>query len=227
MKKIFFLAAAFMALTFTACQNKTQKSAQTTDSDSIAAQTGNAKIPQAVSKQVSQVTQTISQQLQGKDAAGLAKTMATVQTTYQQLVKEGKLQEAKTYVSQVQQFIQKNQAAVNQVASGNTTIANLINGVKNLPTSTSTTAQQAAAAVSTDAQAIANGVKSLPAGTKEAAEKTVKNAVDNAKTNGENQVKGQVDQAKQKAADAVNKTSQKASDAVNQGAQKALKGLGL
>lgn len=86
-----------------------------------------------------------------------------------------------------------------EIASGNSTVESLVNGIINLPTSAAATAEDAKAAITSDVVKLAS-----PAITK--GETVVETA---------------------KAAEKVNEANKKANEAVNKAADKALKGLGL
>lgn len=151
MKKILlFACAAVMA--FASCGNKTAAPAETVDSDSVAV----SEVAQAAADSLEAI---VSNALQSADPAQIKGALATLQTAYAQLVKEGKLEDAKTYASKIQEFINSNTETITKVANGDATITSLLNGIKNLPTSAETTAEEAAAAVSTDAQSLADAAK--------------------------------------------------------------------
>lgn len=192
MKKTLFLAIAAVSMAFASCGNKTNAAADAVDSTEVS----------SAASQVDSVVNALDAQLQGKDAQGLQATVESVQKTYQELVESGKVEEAKAYASKVKEFLDKHAAEITAVTSGNTTVTDIVNAVKNLPTTAVTTTEEAGAAVKSDV---------------ENAAKTVANA---AKDSVKSKVNKAVDEASKEA-------SKKASDAVNNAANKALKGLGL
>lgn len=157
MKKIVLAIAAVAAMTFASCGNKANQEAAATDStatDSVAAVDTTALAP-TTKKSLNTLTGQLTQQLQAKDAKGVTTTLATLEATYKALVNAGQLDDAKTYGKAIQNFIAQNAETIKTVASGNTTIASLVDGIKNLPTTAETTAEQAKQAVTDDAVSLA------------------------------------------------------------------------
>lgn len=248
MKKVFLFAAA-IALTLASCGNKSQGNAADTDSTATenvtdsTADGENAEATANLSEESKATVETMTAELQkaidAKDSKAAISTLANLQTIYKNLVAQGKLEEAKAYGSAIKNFVNQNADALKNVASGNTTIVSLVEGIKNLPTSAETTAEQAKAAVGEDitnlaspivakgATAVASAkeaaeiIKNAPATVKSAAESAANQAIDNAKTAAENKVNSEINKAGQKATDAVNKEKEKATNAVNSAKSKA------
>lgn len=249
MKKILFISAAVLAMTFASCDNKT--AAPAASADSATAQTlDTASLAPEAKTALSTLTGVVSQALQNKDPKALTTTLANMQATYKALVNAGKLEDAKTYASAIQNFIKEHADAIKTVASGNTTIASLVNGIANLPTTAETTADEAKAAVAADAvslaapylqkaadakataDAAAAALKNAPATVEAAAktaadaavtsaENTAKTAVSNAETAAANKVNSEVSKAQNKANEAVTKAQNKAAKKVNDAQKKA------
>ena len=196
MKKIMLFVCA-AALTFTSCGNKTK--ADTEATDSVVEATG-AQTP------ADSIISVISTQLESADPATVQASLETVEATYAQLVESGDLEGAKTYASAVQKFIDENSEKLNTVAKGETTVASIINAVKNLPTSAETTAEAAAAAVKSDAQTLANAAV-------DAAKATAEQKVNEAKTEVANKVNEAKTQAVKKVTEAAAPAVQKATEA--------------
>ena len=248
MKKVFILAAA-IALTLASCGNKTQGNAADADSsaaienvDSASASAENIEgedASEAALSDDSKATITnLGSQLQkaiaAKDSKATITTLANLQTIYKNLVAQGKLDEAKAYGSSIKKLISENAESIKNVAEGNTTILQLIDGVKNLPTSAATTAEQAKAAISNDvtnlaspviakgqtalatAKAAEEAIKNAPAAAKTAAEAAANKAVNDAKTAAENKVNSEVQKANSKATAAANAAKTKAEAKVNE-----------
>lgn len=245
MKKVFLFAAA-IALTLASCGNKSQGNAAETDSTATEALAENSENDEATANlseeskaTVENMTAELQKAIDAKDSKAAISTLANLQTIYKNLVAQGKLDEAKAYGSAIKNLINKNADALKNVASGNTTIASLVDGIKNLPTSAEATAEQAKAAIGEDitslaSPAIAKGatavatakeaaemVKNAPAAVKNAAENAANQAVNDAKTAAENKVNSEINKANQKANDAVNKEKAKADKAVNDAKAKA------
>ncbi|MCH3982749.1 MAG: hypothetical protein LKE41_12805 [Prevotella sp.] len=231
MKKVFLLAMTALAMTFASCGNKANPSANGTDTptDTVAV------LSKATEQTADSLTTALSSQLTSKDAKTMTATLAGLQVKYAELVKAGKLEEAKGYAVKIQAFLNQHAEEIQNVAAGNTTIASLVEGIKNLPTKATTTAEEAAAAVKSDVQTLATtaadkAVTDVKAATVDKANEAVNkanDAVNNAKKEAEAKANEKVNNAKKKANDAVNKAANKANDAVNKAADKAIKGLGL
>lgn len=261
MKKLFIFAAT-IALTFSSCGNKTQNteaisdSTEVTDSATTAEDGGTAAISSESQSTANNLTAELKKAVEAKDPKATISSLANLQTIYKNLVEQGKLDDAKAYGSAIKKFVSDNAESIKNIAAGNTTVENLINGIANLPTSAAATAEEAKAAVKSDvvnlaspviakgqaavadAKTAAEIVKNAPATVKAAAENAAQTAVDNAKAKAEQKASDAVNKAnekaneavnkeKQKAADKINEGKQKANDAVNKAANKALKGLGL
>lgn len=239
MKKIIFMAIAVGAITLASCGNKTATPVETADSDSIAALTEES---QATFKHL---TAELRKALKSNNSEETIASLATLQTVYKNLVDNNKLDEALSYGAAIKNFINENAEAIKNVASDNNTIANLVESIKNLPTTATTTTEKARNAVAADvadlaspaiakgataiatAEAAAEAIKNAPATAKKAATTAVENAVEKTKTAAENKVGEKVSEAQTKANDAVNKAAGKANDEVNKAKEKALKSLGL
>lgn len=261
MKKIMFMSLALAALMMASCGNKAQAPASEADSDSVAATVteGDAtaqKLSSESQNTVKNLTAQLSQAVKDKDSKATISVLANLQTIYKNLVDAGKIDEAKAYGTAVKNFINSNAETIKTLTSGNATIASLVEGIKNLPTSASATADEAKAAVVSDvvslaspsiakgatavatAQAAAEALKNAPASVQAAATDAASNAVSKAKStaeetatkavnNAQEKAAEKASKAQEKAAEKVSKAQQKANEAVDKAAGKALKGLGL
>lgn len=245
MKKIFVMIIAVAAMVLASCGNKTNAGAAN-DSDSVAmGDSALTVLTPETQKTIDALTGELSKDVESKDNQKVISSLANLQAIYKNLVESGKLEEAKGYGTAIKQFVSEHADAIKQAAAGNTTIASLIEGIKNLPTTAETTADQAKAAVVSDvtklaspaiakgatavadAQAAAEAVKNAPAAVKNAAENAANTAVSNAENAAKDKANSEMSKAKDKANDAINKAANKASDAVNAAKEKAVKGLGL
>lgn len=205
MKKVIIPALVAVAMTIVSCGNKANQNANGVDSAAVTTE--------QVDEQAQAATEKLQDALTGKDSETLTAAFEKVSEEYKALVEEGKLEEAKAYASKVQEFINTHAEELSAVTEGNTTITNLVNTVKNLPTDAQTTAEEAAAAVKSDV--------------KEAAETAVENAKD-AATEKVNEVKEQaaekaneaVTNVKDKANKKVEEANKKATDAINKATDK-------
>ncbi|MGI6224031.1 MAG: hypothetical protein ACOYJG_10505 [Prevotella sp.] len=242
MKKVFFIALAAVAITLGSC-NGGNKPAQTNDNDSTAVDSASAAAPNLnkdLKTTFDNLTAQLSSSLQAKDNQGVISTLANLETIYKNLVDEGNVEEATQYGSAIKQFIQENSEELKTYTSGNTTIAELVNSISNLPTTAETTAEEAKNAVSSDvvnlaSKAIASGsttvatveeaanlIKNAPETVKNAATSAAKNAAANAEQTVTNKANEAVDNAQKKASEKVNETTTKAANKVNDAANKAI-----
>lgn len=268
-KNILFAVALVAAMTLASCGGKNNTPATATDSTEAVADTVSDADAAAASKALAPETQqamtsltdAVSAAIEKKDPKAVTTALANVAATYKALVNAGKLDEAKNYGTAVKNFVSKNATALKNLvgdgqSSAATTINSLVSGIEALPTTASTTADEAKAAVAEDvvnlaspyiqkgaaatatAETAAAAIKNAPQTVKDAAETAANQAVDNAKATAKSAVDNEVNKAaskvneastkvQEKAANEVNKAQKKANDAVNKAANKALKGLGL
>lgn len=199
MKKIVLFACAVFALA--SCGNKTADTEVKEDSVS----TELVETPSA---------EEVTSALETNDPSKIEVALTTAKDVYAKLVEEGKVEEAKKYALKIQEFIANNSESIKS-ASNNATIASLVDGIKNLPTSAEATAEDAVAAVKADAKTIGDAAKG-------AAETAATNAANSAKAAAD----AKVNEAKSAAENKVNEAQQKAAGKVNEAADKANKALG-
>lgn len=245
MKKNIMLVMAVAAMLFASCGgSKTKSAAEATDSTATADSTEQidttALAPETKST-LNALTAQATSAIEKKDPKQVTTALADLATTYKTLVNAGKLDEAKTYGAAIKKFVKDNEQTLKSVATSNTTIADLINNIENLPTTAATTADEAKKAVAQDVVNLASPYLqkgAAAAATAEAAAAVLKNApaaakaaIDaapaTAKTAAENKVNEEANKAASKANEAVTKAQNKAAEKVNKAAGKALKGLGL
>lgn len=201
MRKVFVCAIAFMALMFASCGNKQSGNAAPNDSTA----TDSTIVAGDSIDEAEAVANDMQAKLDAKDAKGLNEIVATAKQKIDELVKEGKVEEAKAYASKVKQFIDDNAEAIKTVTNGNETISSIVSTINALPSSAEGTVKAAGEAVKSDAE----------------------NAVKTAKDAAETKVSEAKEAAKKKATDEVNKAKDKANEEVNKAASKALNKLGL
>lgn len=235
MKKLFIFAAA-LVLTFSSCGNKTQKTAANADSAAVVTdEEGGAELSEEAKTTINNLTAELQKAIDAKDAKTTISVLANLQTIYKNLAEEGKLEEAKAYGSAIKKFVNDNAETLKTIASGNSTVESLVNGIVNLPTSAAATAEDAKAAITSDvvklaspaiakgetvvetAKAAAEMVKNAPEAVKNAA----KSAVNNAATTAENAAKAAADDAATKASAAAAEGKKKVDEKVNAERQKA------
>lgn len=193
MRKVLFLASAVLAITFASCGNKAKTAEEAVDST-------------AVVTAADSITEVLSEKLSASDPAEVQTTLESLKAKYEELVKAGKLEQAAEYASKVQAFINEHAEEISKVASGNTTISSIVDGIKNLPTNVESAAKDAASAVKSDAEQIASDAVDKA---KEEASKKVDETVNNAKEEANKKVNEKVEEANKKANDAVNKAFDK------------------
>lgn len=239
MKKAIILAAA-LALTFSSCGNKTQNTAANADSAAVVAnEEGGAELSADNQTTIDNLTAELQKAIDAKDAKTTISVLANLQTIYKNLAEEGKLEEAKAYGSAIKKLVNDNAESLKTIASGNSTVESLVNGIINLPTSAAATAEDAKAAITSDvvklashaiakgetvvetAKAAAEMVKNAPESVKNAAENAAKSAVNNAASTAENAAKTAVDDAAAKANAAAAEGKKKLEEKRNADRQKA------
>lgn len=235
MKKAIILAAA-LALTFSSCGNKTQNTAANADSAAVVAnEEGGAELSADDQTTIDNLTAELQKAIDAKDAKTTISVLANLQTIYKNLAEEGKLEEAKAYGSAIKKLVNDNAESLKTIASGNSTVESLVNGIINLPTSAAATAEDAKAAITSDvvklaspaiakgetvvetAKAAAEMVKNAPEAVKNAA----KSAVNNAASTAENAAKTAVNNAANKANAAAAEEKKKLEEKRNADRQKA------
>ncbi|MCI6617907.1 MAG: hypothetical protein MSD82_03535 [Prevotella sp.] len=230
MRKFLLMFVAATALVLASCGNKTNAGAAK-EADSAAVDSGTAAaLAPELQGTFDALTNQLTSDVESKNPSKIVASLANLQVIFKNLVESGKLEEAKSYGNAIKQFVSDHADAIKSAAAGNATIASLIEGVQNLPTSAEATAEDAKAAVVSDVTKLASPAVAKGATTIEnakAAVDAVKDAPDAAKAAVETKANEQAAKAKQKAGEAVDKAASKANDAVNSAKDKLGKGLGL
>ena len=216
MKKMFFLASVIALAAFTSCGNK-QNTSASTSADSV----------EVASPAEDDVVSTLEAQLQSKDPKALQETITTITQKYSELVKEGKVEEAKTYVAKAQEYLKEHAAEVTAVAGENSGISALVNTVNNLPTSAQTTTEDAVKAAENAAKTTVETAKASANAKVDAVKAEAENKVEAAKADAKNKANEAATKVNSKINEKTAEANKKANEAVNKAASKALKGLGL
>ena len=122
MKKVLFIVMAVVAIGFASCGNKTQSSAEATDSAAVfnledeAAATINA----------------LTEQLEAKDANKFQDVLATVQAKVKELIASDP-EAAKNFVSQVQAFLKENAEKIKAFAGDNAAVTSAVAALTETP----------------------------------------------------------------------------------------------
>lgn len=190
MKKIFIMVCAAIALV--SCGGKTAPSAAdvvsdtTEDVTAVAAKTAN----EAADKAVEAITTALDEQLKAGDAKTLAKTLASAKATVEKLQSEGKTEEAAAYASKIKEYVDKNKEALTTAAKGDMTVADLVNGIANLPASVQQGAAAAKAAVKAHAEAAKKAAEAHAAAKVEEGKQKVRDAANKKVNEALNEVLG-------------------------------------
>lgn len=190
MKKILFAVAAMAAFTFASCGgNKTENPAVEADTVAVEAVEGIDALGEA---------------LEAGDPAQLQTVAETMQTKVQELIANGNIEQAEAYKLQLEKWYNENKEKVEAIAADGLNIGQIVETVKNLPTTAENAGEAAVDAAKADAQVVGEQVK-------EAAKQKAQEEVNKA----EQKVNEKVQQETQKAAEKVNQK-------VQEGTQKAV-----
>ena len=186
MKKIFICAIAALSMTFVSCGNKTNENAAGADS-AVVTDT------EAMIEEGATLVNDFKAKLDAKDTEGIKEVVAKAQEKIDELVKSGKVEEAKAYASKIQQFINENAETIKTVTSGNETVNNLVNTITSLP-SVDELADKAKEAVKADA-----------AQAEEAAKEAVENKKEEVKDETKQKINEKAEEGKKKLENLINK----------------------
>ena len=157
MKKLFVVMMAMVAISFSSCGNKTEKScceADTCCQDTVKECCGKCPIAE------------MSEKLEAGDAEGVAAALAQAGEKIEALLSEGKTEEAQKVASAVKEFVEANKE---KLAEAQVTTDNIVSTIANLPATVEDAAEAGAEAVKTDAKAAADAA--VEAGKAKAEEK--------------------------------------------------------
>ncbi len=209
MKKVFLMAMAAIAFIFAGCgDKKTTPSNNQVDTTIVMDESADATADSLTSELDTQLSQNNTDAIQA--------TLTSLQNKYAELVASGRLDTAKAYAAKIQQFLNDNAEKIKTATANNPSIAALVTGIQNLPTTAEATAEQAEAAVKNNAKEMM----------KEAENETNK-AIDKAKQEATDKANAKMNEAKDKAGKALDKSAEEANKKVNQARGQIRKGLGL
>lgn len=218
MKKILFIVAAIAALSFTACCNKTQNNCE---NDSTCAEACACEPCECDPCECGEATccqeahfcaKEFNEAIEAKDATTFQQKIEEAKAFIAQLIEQGKTEEAAKYTEQLQQFLAENKAKIEEFATGNETLNEMVNSVAQLPTD-----------VAALATALGVQAKDAAVETKEAVEGAAADAV----AAGQQKVEDVKNAAAQKANEAVETGKQKTGEAIDNAANEVKRGLGL
>lgn len=208
MKKVFLMAMAAIAFIFAGCENK-----KTSPNDNQADTT--IVMDESADATADSLTSELDTQLSQNNTDAIQATLTSLQNKYAELVASGKLDTAKAYAAKIQQFLNDNAEKIKAAAANNPSIAALVSGIQNLPT----TAEQAEEAVKNNAEEM---MKEAELETNKAINKAKQEA-----TKATDKANAKMNEAKDKAGKALDKSAEEANKKVNQARGQIRKGLGL
>ena len=206
MRKLLFVAVAALTLGLASCS----ENAKTENTDAV--------------------IEELKAQIEAGDSAGVQTALEGAQAKIAELAANDP-EAAKTYVAQVQEFINENKEQILTIVGEDVVAQTLVNTLVDAPAETVIN-------VLTAGQSVANTAENL----KDSVEQAINNKAEEMKQGAEDAVKeavdAQVDAAKKQAADKVNEGTQKVNEKVNEAAEKtnkemkdaankALKSIGL
>lgn len=177
MKKIFIAIAAVAAISFSSCGNST-KTAET--EDTLTADV----VDEPIEK-------TLEEAIQNGDIDAIKAEFDKIK----EMIANGDTAEAKKYAYKLQEFAAAHKDDLNDLANGEITVDELINGIKNMPSSVSSLATGAKDAATSDAKTVKEEVKEAA---KEKANEEANKAVDKINEKTTNAVNSAADAAKKK-----------------------------
>ena len=190
MKKIAMFAIGIVSMCMVSCGGSTKS--ETVDADSVSVETTDTT---NIVSDLDKVTAALESG-NSKDAEAEVKKL---QEKIQQLAESGDTETAKAYALQLQQWFDKNKEKVEEAAKNGATIGQLVDAVKNLPSTIVDNANDAADAAKADAETIKEA-------TKQQAEEAKQAAVEKA----ENKVNEATEKVTEKANEAVSNATKKA-----------------
>ena len=190
MKKIAMFAIGIVSMCMVSCGGSTKS--ETVDADSVSVETTDTT---NIVPDLDKVTAALESG-NSKDAEAEVKKL---QEKIQQLAESGDTETAKAYALQLQQWFDKNKEKVEEAAKNGATIGQLVDAVKNLPSTIVDNANDAADAAKADAETIKEA-------TKQQAEEAKQAAVEKA----ENKVNEATEKVTEKANEAVSNATKKA-----------------
>ena len=192
MKKLYFLAGVIAMTAFASCGNKQNAPAE-------------GETIEVAAPADDDIVSILDAQLKSKDPNALKQAIASIKEKYAQLVKAGKLEDAKAYMVQAQAYLKEHAAQITAITGEDSEVSNLVNSVANMPEAVQATAEETAKKV--DAKA--------------------KETVEAAKSDAKAKVNEAAAKANAKINEKANEAGQKANEAVSKAAAKAMKKMGL
>lgn len=230
MKKLYAIVAAVAALTFTACGNKTENTAEC---DSTCTEKCACEPCECDPCECSDVTccktegqfcaEEFNEALETTDVTLIEKKFEEAKAYIAQLIEQGKNEEAAKYTEQLQQFIAENKEKIENAGAGNVALTDLVESVVALPTNVA----DLATSLGVQAKDAAVGAKDAVEGAAADAVAAGQQKVEAGKAAVEQKANEAVEAGKQKANEAVETGKQKTGEAIDNAANELKRGLGL
>ena len=154
MKKLAFLAVAFVALSVVSCKNKTAETPVETDTTAVAAAA-------ELSPEAQAVTDELAQQIEKGDANVVATGLSKATAMIQQLAANGDTSQVRQYANQLAAFVAEHKDKIQEYAKVNPAIEQVVNMIS--------TPDQLNNLVNTALQAVSGGADAVKAATDAAA----------------------------------------------------------
>lgn len=187
MKKLFIMAMAAVAISFTSCGNKAQNAAQADENTEIS----------TVAEAAKGVVDKLKEQIEAGDSKAIGKAIQTAVEKLAELVAKGDTEAAKKYQEQIKNFIDENADKIKEVTGGDEAVSKLIDSFVNVPVK------------------IEDAVNAAGESIKDGAEQAVEDAKDAAKEKIDEAKEKAADAAEEKIGEAKEKASKAAEDLLN------------
>ena len=174
MKKLFIMAMAAVAISFTSCGNKTQNAAPADENTEIS----------TVAEAAKGVVDKLKEQIEAGDSKAIGEAIQTAVEKLAELVAKGDTEAAKKYQEQIKNFIDENADKIKEVTGGDEAVSKLI---------------EIEDAVNAAGESIKDGAEQAVEDAKDAA----KEKIDEAKEKAADVAEEKIDEAKEKASKAA------------------------
>jgi vacuolar-type H+-ATPase subunit H len=205
MKKVFMMALAAAALTFSSCGNKTNvpNESEIVDSTEVALEEANTAADEVIAQ--------LTEKIEAKDVSALQAALETVKAKVSEFLANNP-EIAKEYLAKVQNFLKENADKIKSVIGDNAAVSSLVDGIAAIP--------------SESVDALTGAGDALKALGIDLTEKAG-DAVEGAKDAAADAVEGAKDKAEEISDEVKENVKEKVGDAIDKGAADAKKKLGL
>lgn len=211
MRKVFIPVMAALALSFAACGGAGNPPADTAAVEDSIVLDDNADM-----------TLTLASKIANNDTIGFGEVAALIQNKIKELYAKGDTAAAQAYIEKVETFVEENKEKLQELDQ-QSTLCNMVEQVKNLPTELKEGAEQAASDVKTGVKQAAESATSQAEQKVEAA----KAAAAKAATSAREDVERKANQATQKVGEVIEETDAAAKKKAEEAKERARERLGL